>query len=65
MRDGKLVTARTIAARFGVTVGTVNRWVRENRVPYLRPSRRIVRFRISEVEQALRDRANSGGRSDE
>ena len=48
-----LVTSNAIAKHFGVTVGTINRWVRDNRIPYVRPSRRIVRFRIKEVEAAL------------
>ncbi|NLX21650.1 MAG: helix-turn-helix domain-containing protein [Phycisphaerae bacterium] len=49
----KLVNADDVARRFGVTVATVRRWVRESRVPALRPSRRVVRFDLQAVESAL------------
>jgi len=60
------ITARAVAKHFGVTVETVNRWVRQNRIPYLRPSRRIVRFHLEEVERALREHArqSEGGDHD-
>jgi len=61
MEQGPLVTARDLAAYFGVTVETVNRWVRENRVPFIRASRRVVRFRIAEVERVLRGRSAKEG----
>lgn len=48
---GDLVTSRVVAARFGVTVTTVRRWVRENRIPYVRLSRRTVRFRLLDIER--------------
>jgi len=50
----QLVTAEQVAEHFGVTVGTVNAWVRHHRIPCVRPSRRVVRFYLSEVESALR-----------
>ena len=49
----ELVNAEVIAERFGVTPETVVRWAREGRVPSIRPSRRILRFRVAEVEAAL------------
>ena len=54
MRKRKLVDAATVAKRFGVSVATVNSWVRHGRIPYVRPSRRVVRFDLEEVERALR-----------
>ena len=48
-----LVSADEVAKHFGVTVGTVNGWVRRGLVPFVRPSRRIVRFRLSDIEAAL------------
>lgn len=57
----KPVTAEAVAAHFGVTVGTVNKWVRGGRIPFIRPSRRVVRFYIDEVEEALRCQAKEGG----
>jgi len=53
MTDMPPVTARELAVYFGVTVATVNRWVRERRIPFIRASRRVVRFHIPEVERAL------------
>jgi len=63
-----LVTAERVAEHFGVSVGTVNAWVRARRIPCLRPSRRVVRFHLSEVESALQqviqsDRAEKTGRA--
>jgi excisionase family DNA binding protein len=54
MPNESLVTAERIAEHFGICVGTVNAWVRERRIPCVRPSRRVVRFHLSEVEAALR-----------
>ena len=48
----ELVTAFEVAKRFGVAVATVRRWVREDRIPYTRVSRRTVRFQIREIEAA-------------
>ncbi len=61
MNNERLVTATDIADRFGVTVGTINRWVREGAIPYLRPSRRVVRFDLEAVERALAQRAAEAG----
>lgn len=52
-----LVDAQTLAAHFQVDVRLVRRWARENRIPRYRlqnGARKILRFRISEVESALR-----------
>ncbi|MEK6674018.1 MAG: helix-turn-helix domain-containing protein [Planctomycetota bacterium] len=54
MNNEPLVSAGQVADHFGVCVGTVNAWVRERRIPCVRPSRRVVRFHLSEVEAALR-----------
>lgn len=52
-KQTRLVDSDEVARRFGVTVGTVNRWVREGVIPCIRPSRRIVRFDLQAVEQAV------------
>lgn len=57
MERERAVTAEAIAEHFGVTVPTVNRWVREHRIPCIRPTRKTVRFKLSEVECALSDDA--------
>lgn len=60
MQLEKPVSSDEVAAHFGVTVQTVNRWVRKGRIPFFRPTRRTVRFRLVEVEAALRDRSSVG-----
>lgn len=53
MNTIELVDAAKLAERFSVTVATVNNWVREGRIPYIRASRKIVRFVLADVEAAL------------
>ena len=53
MAISHLVDAQVVARRFAVSIGTVNRWVRSGVVPFLRPSRRVVRFDLKKVEAAL------------
>lgn len=59
MPNDPLVTAERVAEHFGVRVGAVNAWVRARRIPCVRASRRVVRFRLSEVEAALRQAGQS------
>ena len=49
----ELVDTKTVAEHLGVTVETVRAWVRQNRIPCIRPSRRTIRFRLCEVERAI------------
>ena len=64
--DSHLLTSEDIAQRFGVKVETVRAWVRAGRVPCIRASRKIVRFRIDEVEAALRQEVTATlGREDQ
>ncbi len=53
MTESRLVTADEVAERFGVSVGTVNQWVRQRRIPCIRPTRKTVRFRLDDVERAI------------
>ncbi len=53
MTQTALVTTEQVASFFGVSVRTVNAWVRDGRIPVVRPSRKTVRFRLSDVEDAL------------
>lgn len=56
MANNQLVDSAALARRFNVTVGTVNGWVRRGLVPFIRPSRRVVRFNLAKVEEALEGR---------
>lgn len=49
----KLVTAKNIAERFGVTIDTVYSWTRQGRIPCIKPSPGTVRYDLIEVERAL------------
>ena len=49
----QLATVIDVSRKFGVCVETVRQWVRQNRIPCLRPSRKIIRFDLKEVEKAL------------
>jgi len=51
--EPKPVTVADVARHFSVTVATVRRWVRQQRIPFIRPSRRVIRFHLREVEAAL------------
>ena len=53
MAQSKRVTAKEVAELFDVSIATVNRWVREGRIPCIRPSRKVVRFDLDEVERAV------------
>jgi excisionase family DNA binding protein len=52
----RLVSAAELAAFFSVRQGTVLEWVRQERIPFLRVSRRILRFDIDAVRQAVESR---------
>ena len=56
-----LATTKDVASRFRVTVDTVRAWVRQGRIPHIRPSRRCIRFHMDEVERALKREANVDG----
>ncbi len=52
-KQTRLVASDEVARHFGVTIGTVNRWVRDAVIPCIRPTRRIVRFDLEAVERAV------------
>ena len=51
--DRKLVTKPELAARYGVVVRTVDNWIAERRVPFLKIGRKMVRFDPVECDAAL------------
>jgi excisionase family DNA binding protein len=54
MRCPELVRADELAERYGVRRETVLAWVRRGLVPCVRPSRKTIRFRVADVEEAIR-----------
>ena len=48
------VSKRQLADRYSVTVGCVNNWMRQGRIPYLRLSSQLVRFDLNAVDAALK-----------
>ncbi len=60
MPNDSLVTAERVADHFGVSVSTVNAWVRKRLIPFVRVTRKTVRFSIVEVETTL----HSAGRGE-
>ena len=53
---GKLLTVAEVARRFGVGKDVVYRWVKEGRLPSVRPSPRVIRI----PEAALKGAPNDG-----
>ncbi len=60
MGECDLVSSWEGADRFGVTVETVQSWVRRGRIPYIRRSRWILRFIMVYVESAITREAQEG-----
>ena len=55
----RLQTVKDVAQRFEVSVETVRTWVRGERIPCIRVTRRIVRFNMADVERALQKPATN------
>jgi predicted site-specific integrase-resolvase len=51
--DSTLVNKKTVARAASVSVRTIDNWIREKRIPFLRISKRCVRFRVRDVLRAL------------
>ena len=49
----KLATGIEVARRFDVHIDTVRRWVREAKIPCIRPTERTIRFDLRAVEESL------------
>jgi len=56
----EFVTAEDVAHEFDVTPETVRRWAREARIPCIRPSLKILRFRLADVERAVSQVSDEG-----
>jgi excisionase family DNA binding protein len=44
---------QAVAKRYGVSTRTVDRWIAERRIPFLKLGKRCLRFRWEAVEKAL------------
>ncbi len=60
----RLLTAREVAALFGVCPETVLRWTRRGELPAIRLSRGALRYRPDELEAWLEARGTSAGTAD-
>ena len=49
----RLLTKRELAAALNVCERTIDNWVAQKRIPYLRLSARLLRFNLAKVEAAL------------
>jgi predicted DNA-binding transcriptional regulator AlpA len=60
----KLMNKREVAAAFGVTVKAVDKWVSMKLVPFIKISRKCVRFSPYEIKKFLKERkVKSTGRN--
>ena len=54
---GRLLTAREVAERFGVSTETILRWARRGDLPSVHLSNRAIRFRAAAIEAWTEARA--------
>ena len=53
MTTSKLADVGKAAKHFGVHPETLRMWVRQGRIPCIRPTRKTIRFDLKEVDKAL------------
>ena len=51
--DSTLVNKKIVARAASVSPRTIDNWIRQKRIPFLRISKRCVRFRVRDVLRAL------------
>jgi hypothetical protein len=51
--SGKRATKRDLCREYRVSLRTVDAWIHEKKIPYLKISPRVVRFDLAEVAKAL------------
>jgi hypothetical protein len=49
-----LITKKEIAARYRVTIGCIDKWMAQKRIPYYKLSPRLVRFDPAACDAALK-----------
>lgn len=53
----EFLTAGELAVRLGLTLDTIRRWTRDDLIPAIRVTAKVVRYDPVEVERALRERS--------
>lgn len=48
------VSKKALAEHCNVTVGCIDKWMKQRRIPYLKLSNRLVRFNLEDCDAALR-----------
>lgn len=48
-----LVTKKVVAADLGVGLRTLEKWIAERRIPFIRIGHRTLRFRLDDVRRAI------------
>jgi excisionase family DNA binding protein len=51
--EAPLVDKKVVAADLRVGLRTVERWVKERRIPFIRIGHRLLRFRLDDVRRAI------------
>jgi predicted site-specific integrase-resolvase len=59
-RQNNLLSAHELAEALGVSTATVAHWRREGLIPYVRFSRRVVRYRLADALAAFERSASKG-----
>ena len=63
-QNHRLLTAKELAERLGVSSLTVHEWARTRRIPSVRPTRKTIRFDYDAVVEAVtKDDQATGGAS--
>ena len=53
MSQRKHATKREVAREYGVSLRTVDTWIAQKKIPFMKLSPRLVRFDLDAVERAL------------
>lgn len=54
--DTVLYTKDEVAGTFSVSKRTIDNWMRQGKIPFIRVSKRLVRFHLPSVSEALREK---------
>ncbi len=57
LEAARLLTLEDVAALIGVAPKTIYNWVNSRRIPHVKPSRSLVRFRLPEILAWIEERS--------